>query len=428
MRIIVALLFLGFLTISCNQKNEVLVDSTYVDSLLDHFYSPRLEESKNNLEFWDKRMDSLPDNFVNGPKYAAALSAWFHISGSIHSLKKADSLVRASSLAHNSKDPDILRGIASMALLQHRFKEADSLHKLLVVLEGNTIANSFLDFDIVFERGDYAKAKNLLTVLNKDESYGYFFRRAKFEHYDGELDSSIHYMLAAAEKAGNNKNLRQTALSNAADLSLHKGDPEAAVDLYRKSILIDPSDLHSITGLGWIALVHDKNDSLAEKIFRFVKNKTESPDILLKLMQLAEARGDISHQKKYAVEFEQIASRAEYGAMYTKYLIDLYTGLLHEPAKALPLAEAETFNRPTPQAYAWYAWSWFKAKQADKANEIYKGFVSQKPLEAMELYYMGMMMKEMGKGYNAKQFFKAAWKNKYDLSPAKQNIVKENLD
>jgi len=60
--------------------------------------------------------------------------------------------------------------------------------------------------------------------------------------------------------------------------------------------------------------------------------------------------------------------------------------------------------------------------------KVYKGFVSGKPLEALELYYMGRMMQGMGKAFNAHEYFSAAWKNKYDLDPQKQEIIKKALD
>ncbi|MBK6635232.1 MAG: hypothetical protein IPG38_13815 [Chitinophagaceae bacterium] len=111
--------------------------------------------------------------------------------------------------------------------------------------------------------------------------YGYHFRKAKLAHYKGELDTAIASMHRASELAAGNIYLKQVALSNEADLHLHNGDGQQANDLYVQSIRLQAVDLHSITQLGWIALQHDKNDSLAEKIFRFVQSKTKAPDVLL---------------------------------------------------------------------------------------------------------------------------------------------------
>ena len=421
-----AICCLYFFLSSCTTKDTATVDPAFADSLINHFTPTQLAiTTDNNLAFWKKRMDSLPDNYVNGPKYASVLSSRFHLYGNIKDLLKADSLMKCSNEANQQKDPGIFRTLASFALLQHQFQQADSFLEKAVQIEGHTIPNTYLDFDIAFETGQYAKAGNLLKSLEKDKAYAWYFRKSKYDHYDGSLDSSIRNMQQAASKAADNKYLKQIALSNAADLSIHKGDLSAAYNLYRQSIKIDATDFHSIMGIGWIALVHDKNDTLAEKIFQFVHQHHDAPDALLKLNQVAEARGDIKLQQKYAGEFAKLASDKMYGNMYNKYLIDLYTGILNNPGKAVLLAEQETYSRPTPQVYAWYAWSLFCNNQKEKADEIFKGFVSQKPLEALELYYMGKMMQGLQKGFNAQQFFKAAYKNRYDLSPAKVKDLKE---
>lgn len=414
---------------ACHNSKEPIVNQSFVDSLIVH-YTPGISEKMidGNLVFWKKRMDSNPDNFVNGPEYAAALISKFHLSANIHDLRIADSLVQRSNEANKEKEAGIFRTLASLCMLQHKFIEADSLVKRAIEIEGTSFPNVFTDFDISFERGDYAKAKKLLSSMSKGNSYGYLFRRSKYEHYDGSLDSAISFMMQAADKAQNNNYFKQIALSNAADLFMHKGDLGNAYDLYVQSIMIDAADFHSIIGIGWISLVHDKNDSLTERIFRFAGNHQESPDKFLKLIQVAEAKKDSSLQKKYAIEFETEAKKSVYGAMYRKYLIDFYTGILHEPAKAVELAASEINNRPTPQVFAWYAWSLFCNNEKNKAYDIYKGYVSGKPLEGLELYYMGKLMQGLNKGYNAEQFFKTAYKNRYDLSPAKQQFLEDILE
>ena len=414
---------------SCTHKDKPIVNSIFVDSLITN-YTPSLfaNTADSNLLFWEKRMDSLPDNFVNGPKYASALSSRFHLYGNINDLLKADSLFYQSNKANREQEPGVFRTLVSFAMLQHRFRQADSFLQKAIKIEGRSAPNAFLEFDISFERGQYQHCKKLLPALKTSNPFGYLFRRSKFEHYDGSLDSSISYMLQAVREAGNNNYLKQVTLSNAADLYLHKGNLKEAYKLYIESIKIDAADFHSITGIGWIALVHDKNDSLAEKIFRFVRQYNFAPDVLLKLEQVAEARGDSSAQKKLATEFTEKTDRPVYGLMYSKYLIDLYTGILNTPEKAVALAEQEIINRPTPQTYTWYVWALYSNNEKEKAYTIFRNTVSGKPLEGPELYYMGKMMEGLNKGYNAKQFFKAAYKNRYDLSPAKQKDLEKILE
>ncbi|MBS1577891.1 MAG: hypothetical protein JST09_21515, partial [Bacteroidetes bacterium] len=268
----------------------------------------------------------------------------------------------------------------------------------------------------------------IIRTIKPDNTYPYYFRRSKYEHYHSSLDTAISYMLKAAAASQGNKYLEQAAISNAADLYIHAGDLQKSNDLFRKSIAIDAADFHSIMGIGWIALMHDNNDSLARKVFEFAHSHLLSPDPLLKLMYTFQQKKDSANEKKMANEFVAEASQPEYGQMYNKYLIDIYTSVLSNTQRAVELAKNETESRPTPQTYAWYAWALIKNNEKEKAGSVFSQFISGKPLEGLELYYMGKLMQESGKGYNAKEFFKAAWKNRYDLSPAQIADLEKNME
>ena len=95
----------------------------------------------------------------------------------------------------------------------------------------------------------------------------------------------------------------------------------------------------------------------------------------------------------------------------------LFRSILHEPAKAALTAQKELLNRNTPQTAAWYVWALCCNNKPTEAYKIFQLHVSKKPLEGLELYWMGKLMQGLKKGYNAKQFFTEAAKNKYDLSP-----------
>ena len=150
--------------------------------------------------------------------------------------------------------------------------------------------------------------------------------------------------------------------------------------------------------------------------------------MLFKLSQLADARGDRAMQKKYAQQYADAVTAPAYGNMYNRYMIELYTGILNEPAKAEALARKELLNRATPQTYAWYVWALYCNNKTAEAAKICQQYVSGKPLEAPELYWMGKFMQAEKKGYNAQQYFKAAYKNRYDLGPAMARDLEEALE
>ena len=417
------------LTTACSHKEGQIVSRIYIDSLIANYREPAFARSNDSsMQFWRNRIDPELPGLVSETKYAGTLSLRFHLFGDIQDIKKADSIIRRLDTHFNHKEAQADLTLVSYSILQHRFKEADIwLEKARQngLKKYDQLSSSF---DVDFELGRNFQAAGELKELKSSGDYGYFFRRSKMDHLNGLLDSSIHAMLRAANQEENSPYLYQVALSNAADLYIHAGDLKQAAELYQKCLAINSADFHSLTGLGWIALVHDKNDSLAEKIFAFVKTKNRLPDPLFKLTQMAQTREDSTEEKRWARLFESEASEPVYGNMYNKYMIELYTGILGNPARAEQISLHELENRATAQTYAWYAWSLFSNNKKKEALEQFEKNVSGRPLEGLELYWMGKLMQGMNKGYNAQAFFKAAYINKYDLSPAILRDLKKQMD
>ncbi len=422
------LCLLNFLT-ACKHEKSQIVNPIFVDSLITHYTnSPAIKANEEEMKFWKNRIDPKSPGITNESKYAGTLIARFHQFGDIEDVKEAEGLMHQINKTYNEKESGPFTALTGYAILQHRFSEADTLLKRALKIGLQSYPANTLSFDVNFELGRYDIAAFNLNKIKSDIDYGYFFRKSKMDHLNGSIDSAIVAMEKAADLVKTYSSLYEIALSNAADLCIHASDLKKANDLYVQSIRSNSSDFHSIMGLGWIAAIHDKNYALANKLFQFVQSKNKLPDATFKLYQTAQAKGDAVAEKKYAGEFEFKSTRPQYGHMYNKYLIELYTGVLKDYTKSEAISKNELSNRATPQTYAWYAWSLFKNNKKDEAYKIFSQHVSGKPLEGLELYYMGKLMQGLGKGYNAKEFFKAADSNQYDLSPAFAKDVKSSLE
>jgi hypothetical protein len=308
-----------FLFASCKNEHKIIVQASFIDSLLSNYSDTAIKAPvEANLLFWKKRIDPANPGFVNELQYAAMLVQHFNLTGDIARLAEADSILFTAdrAFAHKETGPNL--ALLRNSILQHRFKDADSLLQQVRSIGIKRYESATAGFDVAFELGYYPLAETELKKIADPKDYGFNFRHAKLAHYNGELDTAISAMHRASTLAGSNMALKQAALSNEADLNLHSGNLQKANDLYVESIRSYPADLHSIMGLGWIALVHDQNDSLAEKIFRFVRSKTKAPDVIFKMLQLADARGDSAMQKKYADEFVAVVTAPAYGNMYNK--------------------------------------------------------------------------------------------------------------
>jgi tetratricopeptide (TPR) repeat protein len=414
------------LIFSCSPR-PVLVEPSFVDSLLSHYQpSQTLLTAREDLAFWKERVDRLPFDITNQQKWAGALTERFQLTGDVKDLITADSVLSNLNVFYSGKEPGILLALAHMKMSRHDFPAARALTDSALSLRAMRYAVSMAFFDVSFELGDEATATRLLRSVQGKNDYSYYFRLAKLEHNRGNADSAIAYMEHAGRSTENSL-LKAAALSNAADLELHSGNAQTAAKLYRQCLRLHPSDFHSITGLGRVALVHDGNGALASRIFDFVSRHHESPEPLWRLAQAVEL-SDSSAARNYAQTFVEIASAPQFGNMYNKYLVDEYTGILKDPAKALVVAIRERSNRVTPQTAAWLAWSLAACGKKEEAYTLFKKEISGRPLETLELFWMGKMMMELGKKYDAQQFLKAARENHYDLSPRQQQELEAALE
>jgi tetratricopeptide (TPR) repeat protein len=415
------LLLASQLFFSCHSSNAPVVDQRFIDSFLTH-YRPSAAEKLDSADllFWQARLTPTPDSYTATGRLAGTLVQRFHLYGDIDDLLRADSLLSGLSTALHGQEAGILRAMAIINITRHRFKQADSLVSAALTLGAEKYASTLLQFDTRFELGETTTASKALFSCAAGNEYGYFFRLAKWKHFQGETDSAVFYLDKALLWSGNSVYLRQAALSNMADLFMHEGKMEKAAALYTQSLALDAADWRSLQGLGRIALLHDNNPVRAEKIFGFIVTRNRLPDASYNLLWLAEQKADSIQIRETALRFVTMAEQGRYGTMYHKYLVDCYTSVLSSPAKALQIARSELENRATPQTYSWYAWSLHQNGQDEKAWQVYKSHVSGKPLEALELYWMGKMMLGMKKPYNANEFFRAADKNRFDLSPVIQ--------
>lgn len=422
------ILLSSLLFIQCKNEDKPIVSGTYIDSLVTNYSTPdAITKNQKELQFWKSRIQKNGD-YVNESRYASNLIGRFKLVGDLHDVKKADSILIQLGKNFNNKEAGIYLAMASNSILQHQFKKANEYLQKAKFIGIRKSEENAVTFDVDFELGNIKNATTYLEKMKIDGGFGYQFRKSKMAHYNGNLEQSISSMQRAIEIAANDITAKNIALSTNADLYSHAGKLDNAYSNYKESIKLNSADLHSLMGMGWIALQHDNNDTLAEKIFKFVQTKTKSPEPLYKLILVAQHKKDVVAEKKYAKQYESIVTDSIYGKMYTKYLIQLYTQILNNPAKAEILAKAELTNRATPQTYSWYVYSLLANHKIAAANAIYKKYVSGQPLEALELYYMGKLMEANKKGYNATEFYTAANENYYDLSPIIARDLKSKLN
>jgi tetratricopeptide (TPR) repeat protein len=402
--------------VSCTQKTAV-VQQTYVDSLVKNYTLPLTAKSiEGDALFWKQRISEQPENFVAKEKYAHALVAKFHLGSDIKDLKSADSILADLNNQAFSSTSGVKLTLANVKMLQHQFRPASEL--ITAVQESGEMRNAvnMMRFDAEFELGNYTDAKMALAANKRKSEFAYQFRFAKQEDHEGSSDGAINHMKAAAASTVS-PYLQTVALSNAADFYMHSGKYKEAYKLYKYCINTNPADFHSIEMIGWLALVHDHDVNLAVSIFNFLKTKTLSPHMLLQLSRSYEL-SDSKKATRYAEQFVQEVTDPVYSDMYNKYLVEVYTGILNNPSKALSIANKETSNRPTAQTFTWLASSLLANGQKNAAYNIFKEKVAGHSLEGQESFSICKLLLSLSKNNEAREYLEAAQKNIYELTPA----------
>lgn len=152
---------------SCRQ-NQPVITKSFADSLISNYQpSGFAVTNQKDLVFWQGRVKSQPQSFVNLEKYASALATRFHIYGNIYDLKLADSIMEHLSAKY--KEPGYLLTLAGYKMLQHEFRQAKAIIDSVIEMKAENYAAQMMLFDAGFELGDIYKA----AVILKNNRYSW---------------------------------------------------------------------------------------------------------------------------------------------------------------------------------------------------------------------------------------------------------------
>ena len=413
---------------SCLERNAVVNPSDYSSFMKASFNEGKYIATRDELNFWSRRILRDTGNFVDMLEMAAAHLHLFKIKGKVSDLYKGDSLLKRSAEKLNNSDADILFAISQSSITQHHFRDAAYYTSAAVNANGDPMKVCLLSFDAGMELGEYNNAEAKLERIKDKESFDYLIRKAKILDHQGESASSIRMMEKAFELVKNKKaSLYCWALSNLADMYGHAGRVKESYNAYLDVLHKDSSYLYALKGIAWIAFSNDHNTTEAKRIIGFLQQQTSIPDLKLMLAEIAEWEGDQKLALAYQKKFENEITHGDYGDMYNKYLIELYCGNLNAPAKALLLALREINNRPTPETYSWLAWVYYSMNEKEKALQYVNGFVAGKTYEPSILLQTAIIYEANGMKIEAKRLFESCLEAGFELGPVRLSRVKSFL-
>ena len=404
---------------SCNKASEKITNPEDYNAYLNNVDDGMLQITKDDYQFWEKKLEKEPDQFPYLVKAAASQSQLFMETGHIEELIEAENKLKEANEKTNYAMPSYLRSLARNYISQHRFKESLQLLKKAEMIGDELKATQKMLFDVYLELGEDNEAKKYLDKVENYKDFDFLIRLSKWTDHKGNLEDAILYLRKATELAedSNNKHLMQWSYTNLADFYGHNGQISESYQHYLKALKLNPNDVYAKKGIAWIVYSHEHNPEEALRILNFIMARHKSPYYFLFKSEIAAyMQQDKVKQVCLEAYFDEVKNK-HYGVMYNKYNAILYAEDLSQIKEATKIALNEIQNRPTPQSYDLLAWAYYNYGDTKEAMEIMETHVVDKTHEPEVLFHLAKIYKANGKVDKAKKLKEELLDTTFELGP-----------
>ena len=149
---------------------------------------------QKEIEFWQNKFKSAPNQTSYLVPLAAYYTDLFEVNGAVADLYKAEQLLVEANEKLGEQEAGIHRALSRNYISQHRFKEALAHLEKAAQLGANKNDTNKMLFDVHMELGNYAKAQEQLTAIQKGNDFDYLIRVAKWNDHQGKLEVAISCM------------------------------------------------------------------------------------------------------------------------------------------------------------------------------------------------------------------------------------------
>ena len=422
----ILLICMTLLLSSCNTQPKQITNQDDYDNYLELAENKTLQNVKEDVDFWKKKLVSQPNQFPYIAKLAASYSHLFQITGQIEYLIEAEQqLILVNEMTQYSS-PSYLKLLASNYISQHKFKQAlEQLNKAEAIGD-QLLGTQKMLFDVHLELGNYDLAKAYMIKFKNFNDFDYLIRLSKWSDHIGNLDLAIKYMEQAkkiAEKS-NLPDIKQWAYTNLADFYGHAGQIQESYIHYLKALELDPNDAYAKKGIAWIVYSYEKNPNEALTILNSITDSFFAPDYYLLKAEIAEFKGDNTLKDEQLQLYEMAMKNKLYGDMYNAYNVILTAENYETVNDAITMAKLEVAHRPTPQSYDLLAWAYFNNGNLVDALQIVETHIIDKTFEPIVLYHVAEIYKATGKIELLEPIKQELLASIYELGP----IMKEKID
>jgi tetratricopeptide (TPR) repeat protein len=409
--------------ISCDVKENGLV--TNPDDYNAYLVTAPTIDNSKYFELWNSKIDLDSTQLLSFGNVASEYHRFFSATGNISYLKKAEQALKKAVEIANINKGSYARALARNFISQHRFKDALEMVELAHNSGGAKENTQALFFDVHMELGHYELAQSYLDSIKNPSNFGYLIRAAKWNDYEGDLETTIHLMEKAMVKAesSKNRNLLLWSYTNIADYYGHAGRIGDSYSYYLKALKLDPRNAYALKGIAWVVYSHEKNGKEALRILDAIATNHHSPDYFLLKAELYDFMGNTKEKVKNMDGYFTSVENPQYGAMYNAFTIDFLLEHTNQGEKALKLALEEIENRATPESYNLLAKTYLSLGKEKEALKVIEQNVIGKTHEPGILLNAAAVYKANQRYDKVKNLKQELAEASYELGPITTKVI-----
>jgi len=341
-------------------------------------YRPLRDRQEKAIELFETRLRDNPDDFLSLSILVRLKSDEARRSGELSIYRHLATLLDAA-LSKRPDEVGLISARANVALNLHQFKRARDLVEHGLELDPHKTSLLALRIDSQLELGEIdSAAENIQSLVDKNPGDPSFLSRlARVRQYEGK-NSDAEKLWKKAAKLAQNTSAEDPFEQAWYFLSLGRfylkiGRISDAEDAYQKARTLTPE--------WWLVKRHEGERLGAQRQFdKALTLYSEAyasiarPDLAHAIGDLLVAKGDLKASAEWfekALDGYRSVERAGYD-YFTHHLVHLYSDSLNRPDDAVLEAERDFASRTTPDTIDALAWSYYKAGNVPKAEELSK--------------------------------------------------------
>ena len=321
---------------------------------------------------WNQALAADPISAVAMGQLAALHMQRARESGSWDEYLAAEALARRSLAARTRRNAATAVTLTNTLLAQHRFTEALSVARTLVVWEPEQPAYRALLGEVAMEVGDDSTAAAMFnTVWPARSGLSIAPRLARWLELTNHVEKARRVLHAARDEALARRDLSTETKAwfqlRVGDLELRAGRARQAADAYRAGLALDDQDPRLLAAMARLAEHEQEPDAVIAWGERAIAVRME-PATLGLLSNAYAQRGDSAKAKEYAQTLAIVAAaqRGPYDRAWSLHLLDQQ----QQVATVLTRSFAELETRRDVYGYDLAAWALYRAKRYHEARTM----------------------------------------------------------